>query len=46
MTRLLAADARTARPRVSALLALQLLQASGLAARNELLPIGEEDRTR
>lgn len=46
LTRLLAADTRTARPRVGALLALQLLQASRLAARDELLPIGEQDRTR
>jgi predicted RNA polymerase sigma factor len=46
LTLLLTADARTDLPRVGALLALQLLQASRLAARDELLPIDEQDRTR
>jgi predicted RNA polymerase sigma factor len=46
LTRLLTADARTDLPRVGALLALQLLQASRLPARDELLPIGEQDRSR
>ncbi|GLY36284.1 RNA polymerase sigma24 factor [Amycolatopsis sp. NBRC 101858] len=46
LTRLLTADARTDLPRVRALLALELLQASRLPARDELLPIDEQDRTR
>lgn len=46
LTRLLVADVRTGLPRAGALLALQLLQASRLAARDELLPIGDQDRTR
>jgi predicted RNA polymerase sigma factor len=46
LTRLLAADVRTDLPRVGALLALQLLQASRLPAREELLLIDEQDRSR
>ncbi|MCR6489447.1 RNA polymerase subunit sigma-70 [Amycolatopsis sp. OK19-0408] len=46
LTRLLTADPRTDRPRAGALLALQLLQASRLPARDEVLLIGEQDRTR
>jgi RNA polymerase sigma-70 factor (ECF subfamily) len=46
LTRLLAADVRTDLPRVGALLALQLLQASRLPAREELLLIDDQDRTR
>jgi len=46
LTRLLAADSRTDLPRVRALLALQLLQASRLPARDELVLIDEQDQSR
>jgi RNA polymerase sigma-70 factor (ECF subfamily) len=46
LTRLLTADSRTDLPRVRALLALQLLQASRLPARDELLLIDEQDQSK